>query len=242
MTVQRAPVQRRMVLLPGMDGTGALFERFRAAAPPGIATDVVALPAEPLTYAQLEATVAPAAALTPDTVLLAESFSGPLALALAARAPVAAVVLVNSFIRSPVPARLARMATPMFFRLPVPEVLLRRMLLGPDADAALVGELRAALRRVPARTLAARVAGIASVDAGPALDALVRAGRPLLYLRGSADRIVGDGSVEGIRARAPGVVVRRVPGPHLLLQASPAAAWAAIVPFLESVDGTPAHV
>lgn len=226
-----------MVLLPGMDGTGLLFERFRAAAPAGIALDVVPLPAKPLTYAQLEAAVAPAAALTPETVLLAESFSGPLALRLAARSPVAAVVLVNSFIRSPVPARLARMATPMFFRLPVPEALLRRALVGADADAALVKELRAALKQVPAKVLASRVAEIATLDAGDALDALARVARPLLYLRSTADRVVGAASVDAIRSRAGHVVVATVPGPHLLLQASPAAAWEAIVPFLDGLPG-----
>jgi pimeloyl-[acyl-carrier protein] methyl ester esterase len=224
-----AGAPQRMVLLPGMDGTGALFDRFRAAAPPGFVLDVVPLPAEPLTYEEIEAAVAPVAALTPRTVLLGESFSGPLALRLAAHTPVAAVVLVNSFVRSPVPARLARMATPMFFRLPVPEVLLRRTLLGADADAALVRELRAALERVPAKVLASRVKEIGRVDASAEL---ARVERPLLYLRGTDDRVVGEASVEAIRARAPRVVVTRVAGPHLLLQASPVAAWEAIVPFL----------
>jgi pimeloyl-[acyl-carrier protein] methyl ester esterase len=221
-----------MVLLPGMDGTGALFDRFRTAAPPHVALEVVALPAEPLTYEQIEQAIAPVVAPTPDTVLLAESFSGPLALRLAARARVAAVVLVNGFVRSPVPARLARMATPMFFRLPVPEMLLRRKLLGTDADAALVAELRAALDRVPAKVLASRVKEIARLDA---TGALARLDCPLLYLRGADDRLVGEASVEAIRAHAPAVVVGRVAGPHLLLQASPAAAWEAIVPFLETL-------
>jgi pimeloyl-[acyl-carrier protein] methyl ester esterase len=225
-----------MVLLPGMDGTGALFDRFRAAAPPHVTLDVVPLPAEPLAYAEIEASIAPRVAATPETVLLAESFSGPLALALATRTRVAAVVLVNSFVRSPVPARLARLATPMFFRLPVPTAVLRRMLLGRDADAALVRELRAALARVPAKVLASRVGEIARLDAtGAATGALERLDRPLLYLRGTDDRLVGDASVEAIRALAPRTVVARVPGPHLLLQASPAAAWEAIVPFLDGL-------
>lgn len=235
MTTAGAPVPRRIVLLPGMDGTGLLFERFRAAAPPGIRLDVVALPEEPLTYAEIAEAIAPAAALTPETVLLGESFGGPLALALAARSRVAAVVLVNSFMRSPVPRRIARLATPMFFRLPVPEAMMRRLLVGADADAELVRELRAALGRVPARVLAARVREIAGVDAGDALDALARERRPLLYLRATADRVVREASVEAVRARAPHMTVARVPGPHLLLQASPAAAWAALAPFLDGL-------
>lgn len=230
-----APAPRRIVLLPGMDGTGTLFDRFRAAAPPHVRLDVVPLPVEALSYAEVAEAIAPVAALTPETVVLGESFGGPLALMLAARSPVAAVVLVNSFIRSPVPPRVARLATPMFFRLRPPEAMLRRLLVGMDADAGLVRELRAALDRVPAKVLAARVREIAGVDAGGALDALARARRPLLYLRATADRVVRDASVEAIRARAPHLVVTRVPGPHLLLQASPATAWEAIAPFLDTL-------
>ena len=39
---------RRIVLLPGLDGAGALFEGFLRAAPSGVRVDAVALPREPL--------------------------------------------------------------------------------------------------------------------------------------------------------------------------------------------------
>jgi pimeloyl-ACP methyl ester carboxylesterase len=84
---------RRIVLLPGLDGTGALFEGFMRAAPAGVSLDVVALPPKPSGYAELAEHLSSTLRLSPDTILLAESFSGPLAITLAARHMVAALVL-----------------------------------------------------------------------------------------------------------------------------------------------------
>jgi len=215
-----------------MDGTGLLFAPFLAAAPMDIELQVVPLPADLARYDALVDTLTPRITLDAGTVLLAESFSGPLALHFAARSRPAAVVLVNSFVRSPVPAYLRRFARPTFFRVPPPARALRHFLLGADADASLVDALRDALRDVPATTLAQRVAAMATLDAGADL---ARVECPILYLRGTKDRLVGESGVNGIVERAPRAQVRRVEGPHLLLQARPAESWRALLPFLEAL-------
>ena len=75
---------RRIVLLPGLDGTGALFDDFVRTAPATVRCDVVSLPQEPLGYAELvEGTLALRGALLPlaeryrDAVFAAHKHTQP---------------------------------------------------------------------------------------------------------------------------------------------------------------------
>ncbi|HJR66291.1 MAG TPA: hypothetical protein VJ802_07655 [Gemmatimonadaceae bacterium] len=216
----------RVVLLPGLDGTGALFDAFVRVAPPGIRADVVALPHSSSSYVELADYLSATLALTADTILLAESFSGPLAVTLAARHHLAALVLCNSFVAPPRSRALRAFAIPLLFRLRPPTRFVRRFLVGPAASDALVAEVRAAIAAVSPPVLAARVQAVLSVAVA---DQLARVSVPILYLRGSEDRLVPEASVKAILAAASAPVsVVRLAGPHLLLQALPGPAWDAI--------------
>ena len=73
-----------LVLLPGLDGTGALFRRFARALPEGLTSQAVHYPAhDPADYDDLLPRVRLQLPQAPF-VLLGESFSGPLAIRLAA--------------------------------------------------------------------------------------------------------------------------------------------------------------
>ena len=69
------PAGRRVVLLPGLDGTGALLADFISAAPADVRLEIHPLPAEPLDYRALAERLAPTLRLTSDTVVIAESYS-----------------------------------------------------------------------------------------------------------------------------------------------------------------------
>lgn len=94
-----------LILLPGLDGTGRLFSRLAEQLPGELEPRVVALPTDrELGYAEL---VRHARDQLPQDrlfALLGESFSGPVALRLAAERPpgLVALVLVASFHRRPV--------------------------------------------------------------------------------------------------------------------------------------------
>ena len=222
---------RRVVLLPGMDGTGTLFRGFAAHAPAGFAPEPVALPAEPIGHDELARRIGPALGLDRDCILIAESYSGALALRLAAEHPVAALVLCNAFVAPPRHRALRLLALPLLFRIGPPRAVIRHFFVGPAASPALVDEVRAAVRSVPPHVLAARLAEVLSADAG---EWLARCTSPLLYLRGADDRLVPESAVRRI-TDACTARVARLPGPHLLLQAAPAAAWAAIEEFLDDL-------
>src|ERR1700679_4387919 len=89
------------LLLPGMDGTGRLFAAFQPLLAPALGARVCAFPPDrPLGYEQLLAEVdVPSGPFA----IVAESFSGPLGILLAARYAerVRALVLVATFARSP---------------------------------------------------------------------------------------------------------------------------------------------
>jgi pimeloyl-[acyl-carrier protein] methyl ester esterase len=190
-------------------------------------TDVV------LDYCALEERLA---ALLPREpfALLGESFSGPLALRLAARgAPgLRAVVLVASFVRSPIAASRLwhRLAQAALFRAPPPGFVMRRWLLGEDARPALVGALREAIALVAPQVMAARVREVLRVDA---TEALLATQVPILYLAGCHDRLVLPQTAGTLRRLVPGMEVTVLDAPHLVLQCRPAEAAHVMARFLE---------
>ena len=69
----------KLVLLPGMDGTGELFAGFAMALPEWIHPQVVRYPREHLSLTDLLLTVRSALLKSEPFVILAESFSTPIA-------------------------------------------------------------------------------------------------------------------------------------------------------------------
>src|SRR5687768_1455482 len=102
-----------LVLLPGMDGTGLLFADFVAALGAQVETQVLRYPPdEILGYAELEARVRAALPTDRPLVLLGESFSGPIAISIAATPPpnLRGLILCCTFARFPLPASIKALA------------------------------------------------------------------------------------------------------------------------------------
>ena len=159
------------LLLPGLDGTGDLFEPFASVAPPGIETVVVNYPHNESSMEVLEKRAREK--LAERSIIIAESFSGPIGARLATDARVRALVLCNSFISSPfvasaphagLPSFLRHLAVAPLFSIPIPDFLLRSALLGSRAAPALVEKTRRAIRSIPARVLAGRVRQVLQAD------------------------------------------------------------------------------
>jgi pimeloyl-[acyl-carrier protein] methyl ester esterase len=227
----------RLLMLPGMDGTGRLFEPLLAALPTSLpATAIAYPPGEPLGYEGLLPLVMAAAAQAGGPfVVVGESFSGPLALMLAARRPpgLRGVVLCASFVRFPLPLpeRWRHVVRPWMFRVQ-PLWLLSWVLLGRQGFGPLGRLLRSAVRSVSPEALAARAVAVAGVDVTAELQACPV---PVLYLRAASDMVIRPGCCELIRSLRPDTRVVVLPGPHLVLQASSAEAAVVLGMFCESV-------
>ena len=225
-----------LILLPGLDGTGLLFEPLLPCLPAWLHPCVVRYPAdEPLGYEQLLPRVEAALPQRAPFLLLGESFSGPLAILAASRAPegLLGVILCASFALNPMPVRSKRvgmLARPSVIRF-FPFGVLSRALLGMRPVVELRERLRDVVLQVQPAVIAARLRAVAAVDVRPALKSCRV---PMLYLAARRDAIIPRGSREAIRRAYPALRVVRLDAPHMLLQSAPAQAARAISAFAAS--------
>jgi pimeloyl-ACP methyl ester carboxylesterase len=224
-----------LVLLPGLDGTGALFSNFRRALDPLIGTSVVSYPPiQDIGYIGLEGISRSLLPHDGSFVLLAESFSGPIAIAIAATRPsgLRGLILVCSFARNPRPllAPLRHLARFLPIRA-MPIGLLAWPTLGRFATAALRSELADALARVPPSVVRERLRAVLEVDVSAMLP---RIDVPVLYLRASEDRLVPRSALAAFSI-VPRICFVEVVGPHFLLQASPSASAAQVEGYVREI-------
>ena len=219
-----ALVTKRLVLLPGLDGTGQLFASFLAALPNTFAGTTVAYPTnEFLSYADLLPFVRLAVPEDEPFVLLAESFSAPIAVEYAASNPrnLAGLVIVAGFVHQPIGGwSLAAkvIANAWFFKLGVPRWVLEQVLIGRDAPAALVEKFHQALWSVSPAVLSGRVHEAVNCDVRLQL---ARIRTPLKYVQAAHDHLLSNSCVTEIKRIRPDISLALVDGPHLLLQREP---------------------
>jgi len=226
-----------LVVLPGLDGTATMHAEFVAAVRPWFeAVPVVAYPQDRiLSYAELEVFVRASLPEGSPFVLLGESFSGPIALSIAANPPpgLVGLVLSTTFARSPVPllsplASLMRLAPVRS----VPMTLFSWLLLGPWATAQRKTELQDALKSVDPDVLRSRAAAALRVDVSATMG---RVALPTLYLRATKDRLLVRRAATELSRSLSNLQVVDIEGPHLLLQANPSACARTIGAFVEKL-------
>jgi pimeloyl-ACP methyl ester carboxylesterase len=221
-----------LVLLPGLDGTGELFAPLVRALDEAFATSVVRYGAE-LSFDEY---VESAARALPDrAVVLAESFSGPVAIALAARYPakIRGLVLCATFAVSPFRTllRAARLVPARAFTAnPLTPTILRHFCVNGTA-ASIRPSPVAVVSSVPPAIMRARLACLATTDVRPLVRQIAV---PVLYLRASNDRIVGERLSRELTSQLTNVSVVEIGGPHLLLQTRPHECAAAIRNFIQA--------
>jgi len=233
---------KHLVLLPGLDGTGELFVDFIAALPESWTGTTVAYPSDRfLSYTDLRPFVSTAVPQSERFVLVAESFSTPLAVWYAATNPknLVAVIICAGFVRSPVrrwSGIVKGLAKPWLFRLKPPRTIVEYFLLGQNAPSDLLQKLRHALQRVSPDVLRGRVLEVLDCDAR---DELRRTTVPLLYLEGTHDRLLASSCKDEFSQLRPDTVVRSVDAPHLLLQREPHTAATIVMAFIKGLPTTP---
>jgi pimeloyl-[acyl-carrier protein] methyl ester esterase len=231
-------LEHSLVLLPGLDGTGALFTPFAAILPPEYTAATVSYPNDvPLSYKQLFPLIR---AKLPDdkpVTLIAESYSGPLAVEFAATHPesVQSVILVCTFVLNPVPGWLKWAQSALnesLLKTGPPESFLRSFLLEPNSPQMLVDALKRAIGSVTPEVLLHRLRQILDVDARMALK---NCRQPMLYLLAQQDKLLGKRGWETIAVFNPRLTTAVLDGPHLLLQCRPRESFAAIEKFLADI-------
>ena len=229
-----------IVLLPGIEGSGLLFQPLLRVLPRHFVPLVVSYPrTRPLDYEQLLPLVLELLPRGKPHLILGESFAGPLALMAAATHPaeLRGVVLCATFVTNPlcyVPRAARHIVVPMLFRA-VPWIVRARLAARRHADPALSRLVVEANTWASPAVWAARARAVLDVDATVPLRTCHV---PIVYLQGTRDRVVPAHNMRRIAAVRPDVRVVPIDAPHMLLQTRPVEAAAAITAFEASLDAS----
>ncbi|MBO9489790.1 hypothetical protein J7384_05395 [Endozoicomonas sp. G2_1] len=212
----------KLVLLPGMDGTGELFADFVKYYPSDCV--VISLPQSGAQdYVSLSKRVAKQLP-DGDIVLLAESFSGGLAIELIKSdlnicTRVKGIIFVASFLSSPnkVMIKLAlKLPIHVLASVSCGSILHQHLFFDGRASRELLCQFTRLVKSVPETTLKARLEVMLHQRLPPILCDI-----PILYLRASKDRLVSVKKGNEFSAAFSDLTYEELKGPHFLLQIEP---------------------
>ena len=216
-----------------MHGTADLFAPFTKAAQ-NIATCVTITypPRRILLRHEYIKLIEEALPITTDFWIIAESFSGSLAIEVAARSTskhLKGLVLCATFASPPISPALipfARLLAPIFLRLPPPEWAIRQFMLEQNSPPDLVNLVKTALHPISGSVLTSRLKIVLHDNT---LDLAQKIKIPTLILIAAKDRLVSPQASKNLIAAIPHATVTRLNAPHLLLQTRPTEAMNAII-------------
>jgi len=220
-----------------MDGTGISFEPLGEVLPQDVNIQVIRYPTDK--SLSFEETVQCAKdqiqSDQKDVIVLAESFSGPVAIALVGSGQLKAkcLILCSTFARSPRPVLLKLLnylPLELLIRLPFPRVVFKHVIEGgEEATDLLLTMWQRVKALVSAKVLVHRLKVISQVDVCGFLPKLTI---PCLYIQATSDRSVPTSSLFDFIESVSDLRVKRIRGPHFILQAQPQASLSAIRNFV----------
>lgn len=203
-----------------MDGTGKLFSALLSYLDRD-AVKIISLPGSgPQNYERLKEYVKTELP-SGEFILVAESFSGPIAVSLANEGykGLKALVLVATFLSPPnkLFLRLAQMMPiKVLMRLPLSAVFLRTFMLGRDVSNSEISIFRDVVDEVPDNILKQRLQAMCSLSM-PRESSSISS----VYIRPILDRLVPSRKILEISRCLKGLEEKTVNGPHFILQANP---------------------
>jgi len=227
----------KIVLLPGLDGTGELFEPVLKELKTVGAVVIISYPTDKaLSYSELHELVSLQLPKNENYVLLGESFSGPIAISIAAesRSDLVGLVLCCSFSKNP--NKFLSILKPAVSMLPVsllPKKILTFALLGKWSTPFLASKLRDTIKKVQHHVLSQRLKLIESLDSKSRVQAIKI---PILYLAANNDRLVPISNSIEIKTNNSNVTVQCLDGPHALLQTRPKESALLISEFVDEIE------
>lgn len=226
-----------LVLLPGLDGSGLLFQEFVAALGQSVNTLIVSYPPHSAWgYEELTPYVRRLLPTDRPYVLLGESFSGPIAINIASQgAPgLIGLILCCTFAKNPRPQLsslsqlLPWIPTPPINSMLTSNVAIR-LLQGRFATRYWRDRLQLALSPLNRHVIQTRLQSVVDVNVTAHLQKLHI---PLLYLRALEDQLVFADSAEWIVRKVSQTKVIDFIAPHFLLQTLPKESAASVLNFM----------
>jgi pimeloyl-ACP methyl ester carboxylesterase len=228
-----------LILLPGMDGTGSLFRPFIDAVGTRFKIKVVQYPTDrAMDYPALLGRVRSELPANEPYVVLGESFSGPIAVELAAESDTLCqgLILCCTFVRNPRPLlsglKFVIQSLPMWMP---PVSVLSKLLLGKFSTPALRLAMAQAIAQVTPAVMRGRVYAVLCVDVTAQMVAVKT---PILYLRATQDKLVPRSASEWVCHLNARTHVVDIDAPHCLLQTTPQEAAQVVQKFLIECQST----
>ena len=229
---------RKLLILPGMDGTGLLLNPFVECLGGRVDAQLFDYPTHViLTYEEI---INKVEAMLPTTgedfVILAESFAGPVALSLAQKGipGLRGLILVVSFAATPRHFLLQLTGLlPMrrILRLPVPRRFSSRMMLGRNAPERIMDKLLEVFYMISPEVLASRLDQMRTFTLPQEVVDL-----PSMYIQATDDLLLPENCLNDVRALLPRLEVHRLKGPHLILDTQPNTCARLVAVFLDYLE------
>jgi len=232
--------QTTLVMLPGLDGTGLVFDPLLKHLPEDIEAQVVCYPTDRvMSFQEHVDFVRKQLPRKKPFVLLAESFSGPIGLQILSDPPdnLKGVLLIATFARHP---------TPFFLDvgLYLPQKLILNLfsksflgrffcLAGATSEA--VDIFQNALKTVKLSVLSNRLKILAELPPPPEISF----SGPCLYLQAKNDRLVPERATGCLLQLLPQLQIEQLPGPHITLLAHPETGAQIISNFISALTDVP---
>jgi pimeloyl-ACP methyl ester carboxylesterase len=186
----------------------------------------------PLNYDELELLVREALPTDRPFVLLGESFSGPIAIRIAARPPAGLVSLILSVTFASNPFPWAGWAKPLAAYLPLkslPRWVRAPLMWGSTSPKRAPRQSERAMAGVSAAVVRHRIAALLGADETSTLGSILL---PTLVLCARRDRVISTAATMRILRGIPHARRVEIDGPHLLLQTCAAECAAAVLAFM----------
>ena len=215
----------QLVFLPGLDGTGISYEPLAPFIAPDAQVTVVKYPHESslLSYQEIIECAAQQVPSSGESIVLAESFSGPIAIELIASGKLKAkrLVLCATFARAPMPLLLQVirfLPLSILLTLPVPKPIAGLALGGSQFSDSLLPMWQRVKDLVSAKALAHRLRIVSRVDVRNLLPKILM---PSLYIQASRDIFVPESAFEDFANGIPMLQLKKIHSPHFVLQVQP---------------------
>ena len=228
----------RLILLPGMDGSGDLFQSFVENLSPDLDTQIIPLP---LTgdqdFESLTAYVTNRLPSDTNYYILAESFSGRIAGNIAASNPpnLRGLIFAASFFSKPnkVLLSLSRLDFAIKIIKSKPAATMASKILFPRNRPSARTSFQNIMRDIPAHTLKMRLQALRKMSAFVGSVCV-----PVLYLQASKDLLVSRDKAHEIEACAAMYQFSRVSASHFILQSQPTKCAALVSNFIDSIESS----
>ena len=219
----------KIVLLPGLDGTGVLLKPFIEAMPNEIDALVISYPSNlKQSYEELIEFVINQ---LPEEkfILVGESFSEYIAYQVALRKPknLKSVIFVATFLESPRPFLLGLsscLSRRLLLSVPIPNYVVKTFLLGLTANKEMIGLLKQSIKRVSPNVLSYRLREIEKLQNNHE-PCEIKA----TYIQATDDKLVPKRCLESFKIVFNNISVFQIEGPHFILQTSPLACAKVVV-------------